>query len=213
MDRVKGFLSKERVWRWLFFVFGLWVMSLGVVLTIRAELGVAPWDVLHIGLAQRNPPFHRSVGSGGRPASGRRYRLAEAQASGNRNGAQHDLGGRFYRRMAPSELDSGPLRPMDPVDVSDCGHRSVRIRSGDVYRVPSGGRPPGRTDAGPVGADGLVDQPHPDDHGGDGDGDRLDAGRPAIRRNLSFFRFDWTRDACFDTILGEAFEVCRGKRC
>lgn len=55
MDRVKGFLSKERVWRWLFFVFGLWVMSLGVVLTIRAELGVAPWDVLHIGLAQRTP--------------------------------------------------------------------------------------------------------------------------------------------------------------
>jgi hypothetical protein len=161
----------------------------------------------------KNPPFHRSVGSGGRPASGRRYRLAEAQASGNRNGAQHDLGGRFYRRMAPSELDSGPLRPMDPVDVSDCRHRAVRLRSGDVYRVPSGGRPPGRTDAGPVGADGLVDQPHPDDHGGDGDGDRLDAGRPAIRRNLSFFRFDWTRDACFDTILGEAFEVCRGKRC
>ena len=141
MDRVKGFLSKERVWRWLFFVFGLWVMSLGVVLTIRAELGVAPWDVLHIGLAQRTPLSIGVCGSGGRPASGRRYRLAEAQASGNRNGAQHDLGGRFYRRMAPSELDSGPLRPMDPVDVSDCGHRAVRLRSGDVYRVPSGGRP------------------------------------------------------------------------
>jgi len=36
----------------MFFVAGLWTMSLGVVLTIQANLGVSPWDVLHIGLAK-----------------------------------------------------------------------------------------------------------------------------------------------------------------
>ncbi|MFC0473618.1 YitT family protein [Halalkalibacter kiskunsagensis] len=36
--------------RWGTFTIGLMVMSLGIALMIRAELGGAPWDVLHIGL-------------------------------------------------------------------------------------------------------------------------------------------------------------------
>lgn len=55
MDRLAEQLSMERWWRWFFFVTGLWVMSFGVILMIRAELGVSPWDVLHIGLSQTTP--------------------------------------------------------------------------------------------------------------------------------------------------------------
>jgi uncharacterized protein len=40
-----------RLWRWVFFFGGLWIMALGTVFTIKSNLGVAPWDVLHIGLA------------------------------------------------------------------------------------------------------------------------------------------------------------------
>jgi uncharacterized membrane protein YczE len=36
--------------RWLIFMIGLIIMAFGIVLMIRAELGSAPWDVLHIGL-------------------------------------------------------------------------------------------------------------------------------------------------------------------
>lgn len=36
--------------RWTVFTVGLMVMSLGIALMIRAELGSAPWDVLHVGL-------------------------------------------------------------------------------------------------------------------------------------------------------------------
>jgi uncharacterized membrane protein YczE len=32
---------------------GLWLFALGVVMTLRAELGVAPWDVLHDGIRLR----------------------------------------------------------------------------------------------------------------------------------------------------------------
>ena len=34
---------------------GLWLFALGVVMTLRADLGVAPWDVLHDGLRLRTP--------------------------------------------------------------------------------------------------------------------------------------------------------------
>lgn len=38
-------------WRWLYFIVGLAVMSLGVSMTIKGkEIGTSPWDVLHIGL-------------------------------------------------------------------------------------------------------------------------------------------------------------------
>ncbi|RXI99945.1 YitT family protein [Anaerobacillus alkaliphilus] len=39
--------------RWLIFIVGLLIMSLGIVLMIEANLGVAPWDVLHIGLTKQ----------------------------------------------------------------------------------------------------------------------------------------------------------------
>lgn len=37
--------------RWIVFAFGILILSLGVVFTIQASLGVSPWDVLHIGLS------------------------------------------------------------------------------------------------------------------------------------------------------------------
>lgn len=47
-------LDKRRFGRrWLIFLTGLLVMSFGIVLMIEANLGVAPWDVLHIGLTKQ----------------------------------------------------------------------------------------------------------------------------------------------------------------
>ncbi|SFJ01100.1 YczE/YyaS/YitT family protein [Thermoflavimicrobium dichotomicum] len=43
----------ERFCRYSFFFLGLWLMALGIVCTIQAELGVSPWDVLHIGLSYK----------------------------------------------------------------------------------------------------------------------------------------------------------------
>ena len=39
--------------RLLSLVFGLFLYSLGIVLTIKANIGYAPWDVFHVGLAQK----------------------------------------------------------------------------------------------------------------------------------------------------------------
>ena len=36
--------------RFIIYLFGLLVMSLGIVLLILADLGPSPWDVLHVGL-------------------------------------------------------------------------------------------------------------------------------------------------------------------
>jgi uncharacterized protein len=36
--------------KWVIYFIGLLIMSLGIVLTIKADLGVSSWDVLHIGL-------------------------------------------------------------------------------------------------------------------------------------------------------------------
>ncbi|WP_223702839.1 YczE/YyaS/YitT family protein [Sutcliffiella deserti] len=36
--------------KWFIFFIGLLIMSFGIVLMIRADLGSAPWDVFHIGL-------------------------------------------------------------------------------------------------------------------------------------------------------------------
>ncbi|KXG11403.1 hypothetical protein AT864_00486 [Anoxybacillus sp. P3H1B] len=41
---------KESIVRWTVYFLGLLVMSFGIVLTIKADMGSAPWDVLHIGL-------------------------------------------------------------------------------------------------------------------------------------------------------------------
>ncbi|MBB5324831.1 hypothetical protein HNQ34_001929 [Anoxybacillus tepidamans] len=38
------------LFRWGIYFAGLLIMSFGIVLTIKAEMGSAPWDVLHIGL-------------------------------------------------------------------------------------------------------------------------------------------------------------------
>ena len=36
--------------RWIIFMLGLIIMAFGIVLMIKADIGSAPWDVLHIGL-------------------------------------------------------------------------------------------------------------------------------------------------------------------
>ncbi|RLQ98109.1 YczE/YyaS/YitT family protein [Falsibacillus albus] len=35
------------------FVLGLWIMALGIVFLILADIGATPWDVLHVGLAHK----------------------------------------------------------------------------------------------------------------------------------------------------------------
>lgn len=40
-------------WRWIFFIGGMMILSLGISLTIKGQrLGIGPWDVLHVGLFQ-----------------------------------------------------------------------------------------------------------------------------------------------------------------
>jgi uncharacterized protein len=46
--------------QWGIYFFGLFIMSFGIVLTIVADLGVSPWDVLHIGLYKQ---FGLTIGS------------------------------------------------------------------------------------------------------------------------------------------------------
>lgn len=46
--------------QWFVYLIGLLIMAFGVVLVIRADLGSAPWDVLHIGL---NKQFGLTIGS------------------------------------------------------------------------------------------------------------------------------------------------------
>ncbi|OYD09161.1 hypothetical protein CHM34_03455 [Paludifilum halophilum] len=41
--------------RWGAFMVGIWVMALGIVMMIQAEMGLAPWDVFHMGLANISP--------------------------------------------------------------------------------------------------------------------------------------------------------------
>lgn len=46
-------MRKIFVWRWIFFLVGVIVLSLGITMTIKGQrLGVGPWDVLHIGLTR-----------------------------------------------------------------------------------------------------------------------------------------------------------------
>ncbi len=46
--------------KWLVFFMGLLIMSFGISLMIKANLGSAPWDVLHIGLYYQ---FGLSIGT------------------------------------------------------------------------------------------------------------------------------------------------------
>ncbi|UCZ54376.1 YitT family protein [Bacillus shivajii] len=48
------------MYRWSIYFIGLIIMSFGIALTIRGDLGSAPWDVLHIGLTNQ---FGLTVGS------------------------------------------------------------------------------------------------------------------------------------------------------
>ncbi|MCR4615466.1 MAG: hypothetical protein K5756_04885 [Clostridiales bacterium] len=46
---------KKIIFGWLRIVFGLLVFALGVHLTIRADLGLAPWDCLGMGISYHTP--------------------------------------------------------------------------------------------------------------------------------------------------------------
>lgn len=52
---VKDMDRKSIIQGWLKIIFGLAVFSLGVHLTIRADLGLAPWDCLGMGIAAHTP--------------------------------------------------------------------------------------------------------------------------------------------------------------
>jgi uncharacterized membrane protein YczE len=50
----------EAYWRWflrrfLVMTVGLFVLAVGIVSTVRANIGASPWDVLHIGLTRHIP--------------------------------------------------------------------------------------------------------------------------------------------------------------
>lgn len=46
-------MKRLTYWRWIFYIVGLIVVSLGITMTIKGyRLGVGPWDVFHIGLQQ-----------------------------------------------------------------------------------------------------------------------------------------------------------------
>ncbi|SER72746.1 YczE/YyaS/YitT family protein [Salipaludibacillus aurantiacus] len=60
MDLIKGIGTETPWFRWGVFLIGLMIMSFGISLMITADLGSAPWDVLHIGLVNH---FGLTVGS------------------------------------------------------------------------------------------------------------------------------------------------------
>ena len=48
-------MRKKIITGWIRIIFGLFVFSLGVHLTIRANLGLAPWDCLGMGISKHTP--------------------------------------------------------------------------------------------------------------------------------------------------------------
>ena len=48
-------MKKTIIFGWGRIVFGLLIFALGVHLTIRANLGLAPWDCLGMGIAAHTP--------------------------------------------------------------------------------------------------------------------------------------------------------------
>jgi uncharacterized protein len=52
--------QRQIIPRFLIYFFGLLVMSLGIVLILKANLGATPWDVLHVGLFYQ---FGLTIGS------------------------------------------------------------------------------------------------------------------------------------------------------
>ena len=56
-------MSKILIWRWAFFFVGMMILSLGISMTIKGQkLGIAPWDVLHVGLYKN---FGLTIGTWG----------------------------------------------------------------------------------------------------------------------------------------------------
>lgn len=56
-------MRKIFIWRWVFFLVGMMVLSLGITMTIKGQrLGIGPWDVLHVGLYEN---FGLSIGTWG----------------------------------------------------------------------------------------------------------------------------------------------------
>lgn len=48
--------------RWLRLIIGLWLFAVGITLTVRADLGLSSWDVLHDALSVHTPlTFGRAV--------------------------------------------------------------------------------------------------------------------------------------------------------
>ncbi|MFC4410741.1 YitT family protein [Chungangia koreensis] len=44
-------MNREQLWRWGFYCIGMIILALGIAMTIKGDrLGIAPWDVLHVGL-------------------------------------------------------------------------------------------------------------------------------------------------------------------
>jgi hypothetical protein len=41
------------LWRWIQFVVGILMLSFGISLMVRADIGLGPWDVLHQGVSMR----------------------------------------------------------------------------------------------------------------------------------------------------------------
>ncbi len=56
----QGFGAQEGVLRWARLIAGLWLFALGIALTVRADLGLSSWDVLHDALR-----VHTSLTFGG----------------------------------------------------------------------------------------------------------------------------------------------------
>ncbi|KKB36366.1 YczE/YyaS/YitT family protein [Bacillus thermotolerans] len=60
MQGDKGQRYENLTSRLIIFIVGLLLMSLGIVLSIRADLGATPWDALHVGLYEQ---FGLTVGT------------------------------------------------------------------------------------------------------------------------------------------------------
>ena len=41
--------------RWLFFIFGIFLIGLGIALMVRGAFGLSPWDVFHQGVTKNTP--------------------------------------------------------------------------------------------------------------------------------------------------------------
>ena len=52
MEHLKGLLMKYFLQRMPRLILGLFLYALGIYVTIRANIGYAPWDVFHTGISK-----------------------------------------------------------------------------------------------------------------------------------------------------------------